>query len=45
MTTNTPHKTTKRGVIPNAKKNPTPGSGRNKPAKGYNPKTKTWNQH
>ena len=45
MTKLLPNKTTKRGVIPNAKKNPKPGSGRNRPAKGYNSEMKTWNQH
>lgn len=37
-----PRKTTKRGVIPNEKKLPVPGSGRNRPAKGY--KNGKWEQ-
>jgi hypothetical protein len=35
---------TKRGVKPNAKKSPKPGSGHNHPAKGFDPETKTWDQ-
>ena len=36
-------KTTKKGTKPNPSKFPrVPGSGRNRPAKGYDPVTKTW---
>jgi hypothetical protein len=35
----------RKGTIPNtAKKQPIAGSGRNRPAKGYNQVTKTWEQ-
>lgn len=37
-------KTTKAGVIPNQKKLPVVGSGRNRPAKGFNQITKEWSQ-
>ena len=37
-------KGTKKGVKPNAAKLPVVGSGRNKPAKGYNQTTKVWEQ-
>lgn len=36
---------TRRGIRPNDSKKPaTPGTGRNRPAKGFDPITKTWNQ-
>jgi len=36
---------TKVGTPPNASRKPrVPGSGRGRPAKGYDPETKTWNQ-
>lgn len=36
---------TRKGIRPNdSKKSPVIGSGRNRPAKGYNPATKEWNQ-
>lgn len=36
---------TRKGTRPNDSKKPAvPGSGRNRPAKGYNPVSKTWNQ-
>jgi len=39
------HSKTRPGTKPNASKKPAvPGSGRNRPAKGYDPETKTWNQ-
>lgn len=38
-------KLTKRGVVPSTPAKPkVPGSGRNRPAKGYDQVTKTWNQ-
>jgi len=33
---------TRKGVKPNERKPRVPGSGRNRPAKGYNPETKEW---
>jgi len=37
------HSNTKPGTRPNAsKKHGVPGTGRNRPAKGYNPITKDW---
>lgn len=39
------HSKTRKGTLPNnTAKSPVIGSGRNKPAKGYDPVTKTWNQ-
>jgi hypothetical protein len=39
-----PRKTTRKGTRPNdSKKRPVIGSGRNRPADGYDPITKTWN--
>lgn len=36
---------TRKGIKPNdSKKEPVIGSGRNRPAKGFNQETKTWNQ-
>jgi hypothetical protein len=36
---------TRKGTKPNNPKKPAvPGTGRNKPAKGYNPVTKEWHQ-
>jgi hypothetical protein len=36
---------TKKGTLPNpSKKTAVPGTGRNRPAKGYDPVTKTWHQ-
>ena len=38
-------KLTKAGVKPNSPSKPkVPGSGRNRPTKGYDPVTKTWNR-
>lgn len=38
-------KKTRKGTKPNTPAKPrVPGSGRNRPAKGYDPETKTWNQ-
>ncbi len=40
-----PKQPTRKGTRPNdSKKRRVPGSGKNRPAKGYNPITKTWNQ-
>ena len=39
------HSKTRPGTRPNASKKPAvPGSGRNRPAKGFDPQTKTWSQ-
>jgi hypothetical protein len=35
---------TRPGVRPNQKKRQIPGTGRGKPAKGYNPETKEWDR-
>jgi len=43
--TPTHHSRTRKGVKPNPPKKPAvPGTGRNRPAKGYDPVTKTWKQ-
>lgn len=39
------HSKTRKGTRPNdSKKPPVPGSGRGRPALGYNQETKTWDQ-
>lgn len=44
MSQTPPKKTTKRGIIPNEKQLPKIGSGRGRPAKGYNQKIGQWEQ-